>query len=125
LSMMATLDLTRNAIHNRAVAQSLQGVRDSVETGGGLEEPLREASNVIPPVVTDMFVTGEDTGRVDDVADQIAQVYEEEVRIALDTIGETIQPIFTVIIGAVVLLLFVSLFLPLITMVEQISSTGL
>lgn len=124
LSMMATLDLTRAAIHNRAVAEALQGVRDSVEQGGGLEEPLRRASGVIPPVVTDMFVTGEETGRVDAIAEQIAAVYEEEVEIAVGTIGELIQPIFTVIIGLAVMGLFFCLFLPLVSMIEQISSAG-
>jgi type IV pilus assembly protein PilC len=124
LSMMATLDLTRNAIHNRAVAQSLQHVRDSVEEGGGLEGPLRASSNVVPPVVTDMFVTGEESGRVDQVAEQIAEVYEEEVKIAVESLGEAIQPIFTLIIGGVVVVLFIALFIPLITMIEQLSGAG-
>ena len=119
LSMMATLDLTRNAIHNRAVAESLQAMRNSVERGGGLEEPMRQ-SDVIPSVVADMFVTGEESGRVDDVAGQIAGVYEQEVRIAVDGVGEAIQPIFTLFVGVFVLILFVSLFLPMIHMIDQL-----
>ena len=119
LSMMATLDLTRNAIHNRAVAESLQAMRNSVERGGGLEEPMRQ-SDVIPSVVADMFVTGEESGRVDDVAEQIAEVYEQEVRIAVEGVGEAIQPIFTLFVGVFVLILFVSLFLPMINMIDQL-----
>lgn len=125
LSMMASLDLTRAAIHNRAVAQSLQRVRDSIEAGGGMEDPLRESSDVIPPVVTDMLVTGEESGRVDAVCEQIAAVYEEEVKIAVNSIGEAIQPIFTVIVGLVVIILFIALFLPLVTMIDQISGAGI
>jgi type IV pilus assembly protein PilC len=121
LSMMATLDLTRNAIHNRAVALSLQAVRDSVEQGGGLEAPLRASSDVIPAVVTDMFVTGEEAGSVDKIAEQIADVYEEEVKIAVDGLGEALQPVFTIIIGLVIIVLFVSLFYPIISMIENIS----
>lgn len=124
LSMMATLELTRKAIHNQAVAESLQGVRDSVERGDGLEPPLREAAPVIPAVVADMFVTGEESGRVDLVCEQIADVYEEEVKIAVDTLGETLQPIFTVVIGIVVIVLFVALFLPLVTMIEGLSGSS-
>jgi len=124
LSMMATLDLVRAAIHNRAVAESLQAVRDSVEQGGGLEEPLRRHANVIPPVVTDMLVTGEETGRVDVIAEQVAAVYEAEVQIAVSTLGELLQPVFTVIIGIAVMALFFCLFLPLVSMIEQISSSG-
>ena len=124
LSMMATLDLTRNAIHNRAVAETLQAMRNSVERGGGLEEPMRQ-SDVIPSVVTDMFVTGEESGRVDDVAQQISEVYEQEVRIAVEGVGEAIQPIFTVFVGVFVLILFVSLFLPMIHMIDQLGSQAM
>ena len=121
LSMMATLDLTRNVIHNRAVAETLQAMRNSVERGGGLEEPLRRSA-VIPPVVSDMFVTGEESGRVDDVARQIAEVYEQEVRIAVESLGEAVQPIFTVIVGVFVLILFVSLFLPMVHLIDQLGT---
>ncbi len=124
LSMMATLELTRNAIHNRAVAETLQSVRDSVEQGGTIGEPLRQVPGIIPPVVTDMFVTGEETGRVDAVADQLADVYEQEVRISVQSLGEALQPIFTIVIGIGVITLFVALFLPLITMIDQIASAG-
>lgn len=123
LSMMVTLDLTRDAIHNRAVAESLRAMRDSVESGGGLEEPMR-ASGVIPSVVVDMFVTGEESGRVDQVADQIADIYEEEVRIAVSSISDSLQPIFTLVVGVAVLVLFVSLFLPMINMIDQLGEVG-
>ncbi len=122
VSMMSTLELTRAAIHNRAVADSLQGVRDSVERGGGLEEPMRAAEPVIPPVVTDMFVTGEESGRVDQIADQLANAYEEDVKIAVDNIGTLIQPILVVFIGVLVVMLFMGLFLPMLEMIDQLNA---
>lgn len=125
LSMMNTLDLTRKSIHNRAVAQSLQSMRDSVEGGGSLEEAMRKHTDVLPDVVIDMYATGEETGRVDMVAEQLADIYEEDVRLAVDGLGEAFQPVVTLVIGAIVGLLFVSLFLPLITMIESITNSGL
>ena len=125
LSMMATLELTRKAISNKAVAQSLQDVRDSVERGEGMEPPLRQNSRVIPPVVADMLVTGEESGRVDLICEQVADIYEEEVKIHVNTLSETLQPVFTVIIGGVVLFLFIALFLPLVSMIENISAANI
>ncbi|MBW7864441.1 MAG: type II secretion system F family protein [Candidatus Hydrogenedens sp.] len=122
LSMMASLDLTRNAIHNRAVAESLQAMRNSVERGGGLEEPMRQSA-VIPDEVTDMIATGEESGRVDAVAEQIADIYEEEVSIAVAGLGEALQPVFTLVIGLAVLILFVALFLPMIGMIDQLGAS--
>jgi type II secretory pathway component PulF len=122
LSMMATLELVRNAIHNRAFAQTIQAMRDSVERGSGLEQPLREASAIIPPVVTDMLVTGEESGRLDNIAEQIANTYEEEVNISISTLGEALQPILTIFLGVIVILLMLSVFLPMMTMVTQLGA---
>ena len=124
LSMMATLELVRNAIHNRAVAQTLQAMRDSVESGAGLEIPLRQASNVIPPVVADMMVTGEESGRLDSIADQIANTYEEEVNIAIATLGDALQPILTIVIGVFVILLMLAVFMPLVSMMNSLGGGG-
>lgn len=122
LSMMVTLDLTRSAISNMAVAQSLQAVRDSVEAGGGMEAPLRRYSRIIDPVVTDMLVTGEETGKLDKISDQIAKSYEEEVEVEVATLGETMQPLLVIIIGAVVGVLFFALFLPMIAALEGLQN---
>jgi type IV pilus assembly protein PilC len=124
LSMMSTLDLTRNAIHNSAVAQVLQQLRDHIEAGGSMEEPLRANRKVIPDVVTDMLVTGEEAGRVDAITEQIADVYEEEVEIAVATLGEALQPVFTLVIGIIVVILFGALFLPIIGMIQQIGNAA-
>lgn len=125
LSMMSSLELTKNAIHNQAVAQSLQNLRDSVERGGGLETPLRASADVIPPVVADMLITGEESGSLDKIAEQIAEIYDNEVQVAVNTIGEALQPIFTILVGIIVVTLFVSLFYPMVTMIEQITSASI
>ena len=39
-------------------------------------------------------------------------------------LGEALQPVFTVIVGVAVLVLFVSLFLPLINMIDQLGNTA-
>lgn len=122
LSMMATLELVRNAIHNRAFAQTLQTMRDSVERGESLEQPLREASDIVPPVVTDMLVTGEESGRLDSIADQIANTYEEEVNISIATLGEALQPILTIFLGVIVILLMLAVFLPMMSMIDQLGA---
>lgn len=124
LSMMVTLDLVRNVIHNKAMAHSLQAVRDSVERGEGIEEPMRDAKGIFPPVVVDMLVTGEESGQLDDIAEHIAETYEEELNITIGTLGEMLQPILTIIIGLVVMVLFLALFVPMITMLNEIGNSA-
>lgn len=122
LSMMATLDLVRNAMSNRAYVEALQDMRDSVERGEGLEKPLRDAErqHLLPGVVVDMLVTGEESGTLDNIAQQIADTYDEEVKIAAESIGEVLVPVVTVFMGGIVVLVALALFLPIIGMLTTI-----
>ncbi len=122
LSMMITLELVRNVIHNQVVAEVINRVRDSVERGEGLEPPLRSAEDIIPPVVTDMLVTGEESGRLDDVSEKIADQYEEEVSIAIGSLGQTLQPVLTVLLGILIVLLMLAVFVPLVTMLDTLNT---
>jgi type IV pilus assembly protein PilC len=124
LSIMVTLDLVKNAISNRAVANTLDGVRESVERGGGLEQPLRRQEGVIPAIVTDMLVTGEESGQLDQIAEQVANTYEEEVSIRISTLGDALIPIVVLIIGVVVLMLAFAVGGPLMELMNSLNSPG-
>lgn len=124
LSMMATLDLTRNAISNRAVGQIMQDLRDAVEQGESIEDTLRRHNRVIPGVVTDMLVTGEESGQMDKIAAHIAEAYEDEVNTSIGTLTELIPPVLAVIMGAFVLVLVLAVFWPLISMIDQLQGTN-
>ena len=111
-------------MHNRAFGESLQAVRDSLERGEGLEAPLRD-NDFVPPIVTDMIVTGEEAGTLDTISDRIADNYEEDVDMALNTISSLIEPVLAIGLGIIVLILVLTLFLPYVSMIDQIASGGI
>ena len=124
VSILVTLDLVRDAMPNRAFGESLKAVRDSLERGEGLEAPLRQ-NDFVPPIVTDMLVTGEESGALDSISDRIADGYQEDVNIALDTLSSLIEPVLAVGLGIVVLILVLTLFLPYVTMIDKIAGAGM
>jgi len=125
VSMMPTLDLCKNSASNRAYIGVIQDMRDSIEAGEGLEAPLRKAEKdkYLAGVVVDMLLTGEESGGLERVADQIASTYEEEIEVGTSALKEAITPIFVVLLGIVVAGIMLALFLPLISMIEAISSS--
>lgn len=121
--MMSTLELCRNSMSNRAFAGSIQDMRDSVERGDGLEGPLRDAEKkgLLPGVVVDMLITGEETGSMDTISDQIADIYETEVELLVSGLKEAVQPILVIGIGLVVGCIVIAMFLPLVQLMEGLS----
>ncbi len=121
ISILETLDLTKEAVGNDAFAQDLQQVRESIERGEGLEKPLRR-SKVVPPIVTDMLATGEESGSLEKISRQMAEIFEADVEAAVATLRSLIEPVMILGLGLVVLFLTLSFFWPYVSLINQVTS---
>jgi MSHA biogenesis protein MshG len=63
--------------------------------------------------VLQMIAVGEETGMVDELLDEVGELYNEDVQYALKTLSQQIEPILIVFMGALVLVLALGVFLPM------------
>jgi MSHA biogenesis protein MshG len=100
--------VTDNAYLSRRIEQ----MREGVERG---ESVLRTAvtTGVFTPVVLQMIAVGEETGELDDLLGEVADMYEQEVDYAVKNLGASIEPILTIFLGVLVLILALGVFLPI------------
>jgi MSHA biogenesis protein MshG len=105
------LSVVAQTIDNRLIARKVEGMRVAVERG---ESVLRAAAaaEVFTPVVLQMIAVGEETGAVDELMDEVASFYGNEVEYELKTLGQQVEPILIVGLGVLVLLLALGVFLP-------------
>jgi MSHA biogenesis protein MshG len=105
------LSVTAQTVDNLHIARKVEGMRESVERG---ESILRaaHASGVFTPVVLQMIAVGEETGAVDELMDEVAQLYTNDVRYELKTLSQQLEPILIVFLGVLVLILALGVFLP-------------
>jgi MSHA biogenesis protein MshG len=59
-----------------------------------------------------MIAVGEETGAVDELMDEVGDLYTNEVQYELKTLGQQIEPIMIVFLGVMVLVLALGVFLP-------------
>jgi type IV pilus assembly protein PilC len=121
ISILETLELTKDAVGNVAFAEDLQNVRDSIERGEGLEKPLRQ-SKLVPPLVTDLLTTGEEAGSLEKISRQVAEIFEQQVESSVSTLKSLIEPVMILGLGLIVMFLVLSFFVPYVSMLGQISS---
>jgi MSHA biogenesis protein MshG len=76
---------------------------------------LRTASNsgVFTSVALQMVMVGEESGSLDDMMDEVADMYQREVEYELKTLSAQIEPILIVCLGVLVLILALGVFLPI------------
>ncbi len=110
--VMQALTNSAQTVDNTYVASKIESMRDTVERG---ESVLRAAiaSNFFTPVVLQMVAVGEESGALDDMMEEIGQMYQREVEYELKTLGQQIEPILIVCLGILVLILALGIFLPM------------
>ncbi len=106
------LNVVASTVDNAYLASRVEGMRDGVERG---ESILRTAvhAGVFTPVVLQMIAVGEETGDLEDLMDEIGQMYEREVDYELKTLSQQIEPILIIFLGIMVLVLALGIFLPI------------
>ncbi|RZI73541.1 MAG: type II secretion system F family protein, partial [Rubrivivax sp.] len=65
------------------------------------------------PIVLQMVAIGEETGMVDELMEEVGELYGNEVQYSLKTLSQQIEPILIVFLGVVVLILALGVFLPM------------
>ncbi len=110
--IVQALSVVAQTVDNSYIGSRVEQMRDGVERG---ESILRTAvtTGVFTPVVLQMVAVGEETGELDDLMDEIAQMYEREVEYELKTLSARIEPILIVFLGVLVLILALGVFLPI------------
>ena len=105
------LSVVAATVENAHIGQKIEGMRESVERG---ESILRAAAaaGVFTPIVLQMIAVGEETGAVDELMDEVAELYTNEVQYELKTLGQQIEPIMIIFLGVMVLVLALGVFLP-------------
>jgi MSHA biogenesis protein MshG len=99
-------------VDNSFLSKRVEQMREGVERG---ESVLRTAvaAGVFTPVVLQMIAVGEETGELDDLLGEVAEMYEREVDYEIKNLAASIEPIITIGLGVLVLLLALGIFLPM------------
>jgi len=99
-------------VDNDYISDKIEKMRDGVERG---ESILRTAigAGIFTPVVLQMIAVGEESGALDDMMQEVADMYQSEVEYELKTLSQQIEPILIVMLGAMVLVLALGIFLPI------------
>ena len=106
------LTVVSQTVDNAYLCARVEQMRDGVERGDSILRTAA-AAGVFTPVVLQMIAVGEESGSIDDLMDEIAQMYEREVDYELKTLSAQIEPILIVFLGMMVLVLAVGIFLPI------------
>ena len=106
------LTMVARTVDNDHIARRIEAMREGVERG---ESILRTAAaaGIFTPIVLQMIAVGEESGALDDMLGEVAQMYQRDVEYELKSLSSQIEPILVIALGVLVLILALGVFLPL------------
>src|SRR5258708_3057758 len=117
--ILDALSIIKNATGNQVVANAIETVHNSIKEGDTIAEPLRH-SGVFDDLVVNMIQVGEETGELDKMLIKVADTYDNEVDTLVGALMTLLEPILIIGIAITVGFIVISLFLPLIAIMERI-----
>lgn len=97
-----------NAVLRRTITECVENIRNGSQMASELER-----SGEFPMMVTRMIAAGEMAGNVDTMLDEINRFYETDVERAVTRMTKLIEPLMTVLVGGIVLLILLGLYMPI------------
>jgi MSHA biogenesis protein MshG len=110
--IVQALSVVGDVVDNAYMQERVGQMRNGIERG---ESILRTAvaAGVFNPLVLQMIAVGEETGEIDSMMEEVADLYEREVTFEVEGLAAKLEPILLVVMGIMVLVLALGIFLPM------------
>lgn len=119
VAVLQALDVTSRAVGNVLFEEALQKAAKEVKNGRSLSSVI-ERNELFPSIVSQMLSVGEETGQTDTVLVKVADFFEEEVDLSIDSVSSIIEPVMIIIMGSMVGLIAASVMLPIAQLSQNI-----
>ena len=113
--LLQALDIVKNILGNTKLIAVIEDVRINVREGESLAQPLRR-SGEFPPLVSHMISIGERTGQLEEMLENVAQSYNQQVNMRIDAATTLLEPMMIIIMGVSVAFIVFAIMMPILQM---------
>ena len=115
LPLPRALEVTANVVSNYTFSLAVRQVRQDVERGRPMTESM-SAIDYFPPMLTEMVGVGERSGSLEETLDVIGDYYDNEVSVTTARLLSVLEPIITICLAVLVVVLLLAVYLPMFTL---------
>lgn len=117
--LLTALDIVRNIVNNTLIAQDIDNAMEQIEAGKSLAAPLSQ-SLWFPPIAVQMISVGEHSGKLEDMLDKIAEIYEGETEAQIMAMTSLLEPVMILTMAVSVAFIVFSILLPIFDINQMI-----
>jgi general secretion pathway protein F len=118
--LLSAMDIVKNILGNERLVEVVENAKVEIREGEGIAEPLKK-SGEFPPLVTHMIGIGEQSGQLEEMLDNVAVSYDQQVDMRIDALTTVLEPIMIVFMGVGVAIIVFAVMLPLLQLNQSIA----
>jgi type II secretory pathway component PulF len=107
------VQISQRTTSNRILRQALVECEKAINAGGDIGEAI-EQTGAFPPMVVQVFAVGQQSGRLEEMLDRLAQTYDQQVATAASRLTAVLEPLLIVLLALVVLFIVLATVLPIL-----------
>jgi type IV pilus assembly protein PilC len=119
--LLEALEITSAVVGNKVFQRDLQATYIRVRDGDPISRPLSQANN-FPDMLCGMIEVGEETGKVPEMLERVADSYEDDLDNTVSALTSSLEPIMIVFMAVIVGTIVIALFLPLIGIFQNMAT---
>ena len=119
--LIEAVDIVANTMENVYFKEALDNCKNEIIIGQPLSRPLEECG-LFPPMVYHMTRIGEEAGNTEEMLTKLADYYDEEVEMAVQSLMAAMEPAISVVMAGVVGVLIGACMAPMLSMYEALDN---
>ena len=121
--ILEVLQIVSQTVGNVVMEKAVQTAATDIERGESISAALAKHP-IFPSMIIRMVTAGEQTGKIDNMLERIADFLDEEIETTLSGLTALIEPILIVFLGVVVGGMVICMFLPIFKLPEIVSGNN-
>ncbi len=113
--LIEAVDIVADTMTNIWFKEALKNALEQIMIGVPLSQPL-QTSGLFPPMVYHMIRIGEEAGSTEEMLNKLADYYEEEVEMAVQSLMAAMEPMIIIVLAGVVGILIAAVMAPMVNM---------
>ncbi len=119
--LIEAVGIVSGVMSNIWFKEALQDAKEEITIGMPLSRPLEECG-LFPPMVYHMTRIGEESGNTESMLDKLADYYDEEVEMAVQSLMAAMEPMIIVVLAVVVGGLMAACMAPMMSMYQAMEN---
>lgn len=120
IPIVQAFQITASTVNNELYKKAILEAAEGIKKGLNISKILAEHKNLFSPLIIQMVAVGEETGTLDNILDQLASFYEEDVDRTMSSLSTIIEPVLMLLLGIGVGGLAISILLPMYSLSQSI-----